>query len=94
MTRRDNLTLELPDVPRKRGRPPVADAMSHADRQAAYRQRQKAKGKVETTIQLQADVFAALHAYVERHNADKADAPITLGDAADKILRDRLLRKR
>lgn len=94
MTRKDDVTQELPGVPRRRGRPPTGTAKSGASRQAAYRQRLKESGLEEVTAFLDAEVAAALRGYVQRQNADRVGEPITLGEAVEKILRDRLLRKR
>ncbi|WP_416242521.1 hypothetical protein ACLSSQ_09165 [Azospira sp. APE16] len=42
MARKDNgLTLELPGIPRRPGRPPTGKALSGAERQRRYRARQK-----------------------------------------------------
>jgi len=92
--RKDDVTAELPGVPRRRGRPPTGKALSGAARQAAYRERQKQTGLEEVTAFLSADVAEALRAYVARQNADRTGEPITLGDAVERILRDRLMRKR
>jgi hypothetical protein len=80
---------------KKRGRPASGSALSPAERQAAYRARKAAAGKGEMpSMFVAADVMDALKAYVDRQNADRAADPLTLGDAVEKILRDRLLRKR
>lgn len=79
---------------KKRGRPPNPDAKSGADRQAAYRERKKAQGIEETTVQLDSDVLAALKKYVEKQNKDVTDGRMTIGHALNKIVRDRLLRPR
>lgn len=93
--RKDEVTLELPGVPAKRGRPKSATALDGAARQRAYKVRMVADGKSKIDgVWVGSDVKAALQKYVERHNADKAVEPITLGDAVDRLLRDRLLRKR
>lgn len=92
--RKDNRTIELPGVPRRRGRPTTGKALSGGARQAAYRERQKQAGLEEVSAFLSTDVAAALRAYVARQNADRTDDPITLGDAVERILRDRLMRKR
>lgn len=93
--RKDDLTAELPGVPRRRGRPPTGKAKDGAARQAEYRARKQAEGKAELKgVFLSADVLDALRAYVERQNADVASEPITRGDAVDRILRAYLLRKR
>lgn len=41
----DGHTLELPGVPKRRGRPPTGKAKSNAQRQAAYRAR-RAKSRI------------------------------------------------
>lgn len=46
---KDNSTLEMLDMPKKRGRPVTGTAKSNAARQAAYRAR-KAKESVTVTI--------------------------------------------
>lgn len=92
--RKDDVTEELPGVPRRRGRPRSGNALSGAARQAAYRERQKQTGREEVTAFLSVDVADALRSYVARQNADRLDSPMTLGDAVEKILRDRLMRKR
>lgn len=92
--RKDDRTAELPGVPRRRGRPATGKAMSGAARQAAYRERQKLIGREEVSAFLGVEVAEALRAYVARQNADRADEPMTLGDAVERILRDRLMRKR
>lgn len=92
--RKDDRTAELPGVPKRRGRPPTGKAKSGSDRQREYRERQRATGLEEVTAFLDAEVADALRAYVTRQNADKADDTITLGQAVERILRDRLLRKR
>jgi hypothetical protein len=79
---------------KKRGRPPKDDALTGAQRQALYMARKAAQGKTSITIMVDAEVAAALAAYVKRQNADQADQLVTLGDAVDRILRDRLMRKR
>jgi len=44
MARKDNgLTMELPGVPKRRGRPSTGKAMSNAERQKAFRQRRGAR---------------------------------------------------
>lgn len=92
--RKDDLTEELPGVPKRRGRPSSGRALSGAQRQAAYRERQKETGRHEVTAFLDVEVANALRAYVARQNADRAGNPMTLGDAVERIVRDRLLRKR
>jgi len=50
MARRDTLTMELPGVPKRRGRPATGKAKTGAQRQAAYRQRQKSISVTVTEI--------------------------------------------
>jgi hypothetical protein len=92
--RKDDLTAELPGVPKRRGRPPTGKAKDGAARMAAYRKRKKAEGLEAVTAFLDAEVAASLRSYVDRQNSDVAKEPITLGDAVDRILRAYLLRKR
>lgn len=90
--RKDDLTAELPGVPRRRGRPPTGKAMTAAERKAAQRARQSASGLETVPVVLPKDVADALRAYCARKSADSD--PVTIGEAVEKILRDRLLRKR
>ena len=98
MTRRDTVTAELPGVPRRQGRPATRpqDAQSlkkaAAARKREQRERDAAAGLKSITITLDKEVTDALHAYVKRKAADAE--PVTLGQAVERILRDRLLRKR
>lgn len=93
--RKDDVTKELPGVPARRGRPRTGAAKSGADRMREFRAKMAEAGKVEIKgVWVSVDVFDALRAYVQRQNADVADSHVTLGDAVDRILRDRLLRKR
>lgn len=91
---KDNVTMNLPEVPAKRGRPSTGKAKDGAARMRAYRERKAAEGKTAVTVFLDQETAAALDAYVKRQNADQAEQLVTLGDAVDRILRDRLLRKR
>lgn len=98
MTGVDVFTVELPGVPKRRGRPPTRPQdekslkRAAAARTAAYRARLKADGLETVTLALDAEVAEALRAYVARKSADSE--VMTLGQAVDRILRDRLLRKR
>lgn len=92
MTRKDDVTMELPGVAKRRGRPPSGKAASGASRMAAYRARLAAAGLETLTLDLDQEVADALRAYVERKKADAED--LTMGQAVERILRDRLLRKR
>jgi len=96
--RKDNLTAELPGVPARRGRPatrpqdPASLKAAAAARKRVQRERQAAAGLETLTVTLSVELAEALRAYVSRRSAD--GEPLTLGDAAEKILRDRLMRKR
>jgi len=92
--RKDDVTLELPGVARRPGRPPTGEALTGAERQRAFRARQRERGLEQVTVDLPADVAKALRQYVARQNADVTTDTITLGQAAERILRDRLIRKR
>lgn len=92
MTRKDDVTAELPGVPRRRGRPPTGKAQTDAQRQASRRARLASAGLETIQVQVPADVAEALRAYVARRTSDAE--PMTLSDAVERILRDRLMRKR
>lgn len=94
MARKDDVTQELPGVAKRPGRPPTGKAMDAAARKRAQRERLAREGLETLTVELPADVMAALRGYVERQNADVAAERIKLGDAVERVLRDRLLRKR
>lgn len=89
---KDEVTATLPGIPRPRGRPSTGQAKSAAARKAAQRARQANDGLETVAVVLPTDVADALRAYCARKNAD--DEPVTMGEAVEKILRDRLLRKR
>jgi histidyl-tRNA synthetase len=72
--------------PAKRGRP-ANPSTSAALRQAKYRANLAAAGKAEIQVIVALDVQAALAKHIEFKD-------MTLGQAIDKIVRDRLLRKR
>lgn len=96
--RKDNLTAELPGVPVRRGRPATRPQdekslkAAAAARKREHRARLAAAGLEEVKVWLAKDVVDALRAYVDRKAADSV--PLTQGEAVEKILRDRLLRKR
>lgn len=98
MARKDNVTVELPGVPRRPGRPPIRPQdpaslkAAAAARKREQRARQQAAGLETVSVVLSLDVADALRSYVERRSAD--GEPLTLGQAVEKIVRDRLLRKR
>lgn len=92
--RKDDVTQELPGVPKRPGRPPTGKAMDAAARKRAQRQRLAAEGRGILTVDLPEDVMVALRSYVDRQNADTAKEPVTLSMAIERVLRDRLLRPR
>lgn len=77
----------LGPIKRGRGRPATGLAMTDAQRQKARRDRLKEEGKGVLTVEVSLDVIAALDAFVQFKDEAK-------GSAVDRILRDRLLRKR
>lgn len=82
----DNKTGEL-DVGRQRrgrGRPPKADAMTGAERQAAYRARH---GLVPMTVLLPAELVAAVNEFMRFKDLTKTQV-------FEKLIRAQLLRKR
>lgn len=83
----DKLTGDLLTGKRPVGRPPEPGAMSPAERQRARRARLKAAGVQEVVVALPADVYAALRKYTEFKDDDYSAA-------VERILRDRLMRKR
>lgn len=85
--RKDDITAELPGVPKRPGRPPTGKALSGADRQREYRARLREAGKEVLTVDIDADVIQKLREFVEFKD-------MTQGEVVSKVLRDRLLRKR
>jgi hypothetical protein len=76
------------NAPRKRGRPSTGNALSAAERQARRRAKLKAEGKaILPPVVVSQDVEQALAKFIQFKD-------MTLGDALDRIVRDRLLRKR
>ena len=96
--RKDNLTMELPGVVRRRGRPPVHAQDEKTLKEAAARRKRESRARLAAagldtlTLDLDQNVADALRAYVDRKRADSED--LTMGQAVERILRDRLLRKR
>lgn len=80
-------TLELPGVKRPPGRPPKADSMTAAQRQAARRARLRAAGVAQLSVDVPIDVLEALSKFVEFKD-------LTKGEVVARVMRDRLLRKR
>jgi hypothetical protein len=71
-----------------RGRPPgLRPAMTAAQRQEVRRQRLRDKGKGVLTVEVSLDVIDALDDFVKFKDETK-------GSVVDRVLRDRLLRKR
>jgi hypothetical protein len=85
--RKDDVTAELPGVPRRRGRPPTGKAKTPAQRQAARRARLEAEGVEVVTFEVDKEVADALRALVQFKEE-------TVSQAAERILRAYLLRKR
>lgn len=86
----DTSTIDLIDgtgVTRQRGRPRTGLAMTGAERQQERRRRLAEVGKGVLTVEVSLDVLAALDAFVRFK-------PETKGAVVDRVLRDRLLRKR
>jgi hypothetical protein len=79
---------EKPETSRKRGRPSTGNALSESARQARRRANLEAAGKtLLPRIAVSLEVQEALAKYIQFKD-------MTLGDALDRIIRDRLLRKR
>ncbi len=73
----------------KRGRPASGNALSAADRQRRRLEKLKAEGKaLLPQVVVSQEVQQALAKFI------KFKDDMTLGDALDRIVRDRLLRKR
>jgi len=86
----DNATGVLPGVPpvpKKRGRPPTGEAQGNAERCRASRARRAAEGKKQISVTISLEVIEAIKKHIEFKDLD-------LGDAVEKALRDRFLRKR
>lgn len=73
---------------KRRGRPSTGNALSASERQARRRAKLEAEGKaLLPPCKVSKDVAHALNKFIEFKD-------MTLGDAVDRIVRDRLLRKR
>lgn len=57
----DRTTLEMIDLPKRRGRPPTGRAKSNADRQAAYRAR---RARESVTVTINRGLLEALDAHL------------------------------
>ena len=87
MAVKDDVTAPLPGVPKKQGRPATGRAMDNAARSKAKREKLLAEGKKQISVTLSLEVIQAVEKHVEFKD-------LTLGDAVEKALRDRFLRKR
>jgi len=84
----DTKTLDLlGGAIRQRGRPATGAALTNVQRQAAYRARLKDSKLQPVTVYLDDDLVTALKKYVEFKDIDYSQA-------VQRIMRDRLLRKR
>ena len=81
-------TANAPAPAKKRGRKPTGNALSESDRQARRRAKLETEGKaLLPPVVVSQDVKHALAKFIQFKD-------MTLGDALDRIVRDRLLRKR
>jgi len=87
MARKDDVTMDLPGVVKRLGRPPTGKAMDDAARSKAKRDRLQAEGKKQVSVTISIEVLDAIKKHIEFKD-------LTLGDAFEKALRDRFLRKR
>lgn len=77
-----------PPTNRGRGRPSTGNALSASARQARRREKLEAEGKtLLPRVVVSLEVHEALAKFIQFKD-------MTLGDALDRIVRDRLLRKR
>lgn len=84
----DTKTLDLLGMnTRGRGRPRSDQAKSGAERQKARRERLRASGLGVLSVDVSLDILDALEKFVQFKDETK-------GQVVDRILRDRLLRKR
>lgn len=72
---------------RQRGRPVTGVALTAAERQAARRARLAKEGKATLTVEVSMEVIEALDKFVQFKDEAK-------GSVVDRVLRDRLMRKR
>lgn len=80
----DTSTLELPSIPRPRGRPVTGCAMTAAERKRKQRQ---ASGLVPVTIELPSDLVDQLNEFLRFKDTTK-------NALFSKLIRTQLLRKR
>jgi hypothetical protein len=83
-----DVATSKPSPKKKRGRPSTGKALSASERQARRREKLKAEGKaLLPPAVVSQEVEQALAKFIQFKD-------MTLGDALDRICRDRLLRKR
>lgn len=81
-------TAEAPEPKKGRGRPKSGKALSAAERQKRRREKMEAEGMtLLPPAKVKKDIAQALEKFIQFKD-------MTLGEAIDKIVRDRLLRKR
>jgi hypothetical protein len=81
-------TSELAEPTKRRGRPLTGKALSASERQARRRAKLETEGNaLLPPCKVSKDVANALNKFIQFKD-------MTLGDAVDRIVRDRLLRKR
>ena len=83
----DKKTIDLVGEKRGRGRPRDPNAKTAAERQKAYVARLREKGKDVITVDLPLEVIQAVDKFIEFKD-------MTRGEAIEKALRDRFMRKR
>jgi hypothetical protein len=83
-----DVVLDQASLKKKRGRPSTGTALSPSERQARRREKLKADGKaLLPPVVVSQEVEQALAKFIQFKD-------MTLGAALDRIVRDRLLRKR
>ena len=83
----DNKTLDLVGEKRGRGRPRDPNAKTPAQRQRDYVERLREQGRDVISVDLPIEVIAAIDKYIEFRDMKR-------GEAIEKALRDRFMRKR
>lgn len=78
---------DVTGVVKRVGRPSSGSALDNAARSKAKRDRLEADGKKQVSVTISIEVLEAIKKHVQFKD-------LTLGDAFDKALRDRFLRKR
>lgn len=80
----DTATLELPDMPKRRGRPPTGKAMTAAERKAKQRAEH---GLIVLSVELPSELVEQLNEYLQFKG-------LTKNEVIAKLLTTQLLRKR